>query len=669
MTSVHAISAAVFYVALLSGEALAQDAATTAQPAATQAQTSGGQKKITPDPAAGFELDAAPSADPLTPQEDKGPAPAAPRASGESESQGSPREAQVAAETQDPLTLAVRDRAKKFNPSRGDNKADADAITAYFADETNMPLWVGKNGFNPAAKEAVTEIRKANEWGLDASAFELPTLAPSETNADDLANAEIKLSLAALKYARHARGGRIDPVSLSPMMDRKPVIYDPKTVLQGLASTSAPGSYLQGLHPKHPQFQRLRRALLSATPSEAVGLVKIPSGPDLRPGDRHPQVALLRERLKIRADRADDDVYDEQLSDAVRRQQQERGFHPTGIFDKKVRTALNEASSQTPDERRQRILVNMERWRWMPENLGPFYVWDSIPEQLARVFDGGKQVLLERIVVGRPSTPTPQFSANMQFVIFHPEWGVPDGIKTNELAPRLRRYSGNDGGFLFFGGGDGGASRVLRSQGLRVSLNGREVDPDTVNWSSVDVKRYQFIQPSGGRNVLGIVKFRFPNKHDVYMHDTPDKGLFGERVRAYSHGCMRTQNPLHLAEVILAYDKGWSPNQVKDAIARGQTAEVKLTKQVPVHVTYFTAEADEDGKLRTFGDIYGIDGRVASALAGRTITLSGPQPVASATEDSPRPQQKPRARVSERSQDRERERDRSFRPFGDLFSN
>src|SRR5208337_5326952 len=152
---------------------------------------------------------------------------------------------------------------------------------------------------------------------------------------------------------------------------------------------------------------------------------------------------------------------------------------------------LNDTGGGSPDDKKLRILVNMERWRWMPEYLGEFYVWDSITEQFTRVYDHGKMVLQEKIVVGKPTTPTPTFSASMRFVIFNPEWGVPDGIKVNEIGPRLRQ-SGGGGGFLFFGGG--GSSEILqRLGGLRVSINGHPVNPDTVDWSSVDIRRYQFV--------------------------------------------------------------------------------------------------------------------------------------------------------------------------------
>jgi murein L,D-transpeptidase YcbB/YkuD len=598
-----------------------------------------------------LDMDAMPSeGDPLAPKEGPMVAPSAPAVE---KAQAEPAQGDKAPGAQE-LVAALKERIGKFPFSKRDHKDDVATVTAYYTQDAT-PIWFGVNGVNAKGRETSEEIARAYSWGLDASQFDLPKLEASGTEA--LADAEIKLSLAALEYARHARGGRLDPPSLSPMMDRRPVVFEPKSVLQALAATGSPAKYLTGLHPQHPQFLKLKAALATITEADPADMIRIPAGPDLKVGDRHAQVALVRQRLKVKAGPDGAEAYDEVLADAVRRHQETKGAKATGVIDKKFRAILNETAAAPAEEKRQRIVVNMERWRWMPDDLGSMYLMNNIPEQITRVYSKGREVLSERIVVGRPSTPTPQFSANMQFVIFHPEWGVPDGIKTNEIAPRLKRYAG-DGGFLFFGG-NGGASRFLKGQGLRVVYNGREVDPDSVDWSRVDVKRYSFIQPSGGRNVLGLVKFRFPNKHDVYMHDTPDKGLFNERVRAYSHGCMRTQNPLQLAEVLLAHDKGWSADRIKQIVARGALEDVKLTTPVPVHVVYFTAEVDDAGKLKTFGDIYGMDSRVASALAGRPVAMAAPA-VASAEE--PR---ESRSRVSVR--ERQPRPERRFNAFEGLL--
>ena len=283
-----------------------------------------------------------------------------------------------------------------------------------------------------------------------------------------------------------------------------------------------------------------------------------------------------------------------------------------------TRTALNGAAKPvTAADQTQRILVNMERWRWLPEDLGAFHVWDNVPEYRMRVMKDSQVIHAESIIVGKPSTPTPIFSADMKFVIFHPNWGVPDGIKMNELAPSLRASSNNS----FFNWGGSEAPAVLRRHNLKVSYNGRPVDASKVDWSTADIRQYQFIQPPSASNVLGVVKFRFPNKHDVYMHDTPERSLFSRADKAFSHGCMRVHNPQKLAEVLLAEDQNWTPAQVRSAIAGSATQDVTLAKRIPVHVTYFTAIVEDDGKLRTFGDIYGHDSHIASALEGKSVKL------------------------------------------------
>jgi murein L,D-transpeptidase YcbB/YkuD len=231
-----------------------------------------------------------------------------------------------------------------------------------------------------------------------------------------------------------------------------------------------------------------------------------------------------------------------------------------------------------------------------------------------------------KIIVGKPETQTAVFSASMRYVIFGPEWGVPDSIKMKEILPYLRP-SFETGGFFGFGGFGATDTRILEKHNLRVTLNGRPVDASQIDWSTVDIRKFSFIQPAGPGNVLGAVKFRFPNKHDIYMHDTPQRELFEKTVRTYSHGCIRVHNPGRLAEVLLEEDKGWSAARVRELMARGaegSSHEVTLGKQIPVHITYFTMVAGEDGEIRSFADIYGHDKRFAAAFAGRPLPLEPP---------------------------------------------
>jgi murein L,D-transpeptidase YcbB/YkuD len=442
-----------------------------------------------------------------------------------------------------------------------------------------------------------------------------------------LAAAEIKLGLAVLKYARFARGGRVDPAHISPNFDERPPLRDAKVVLEALAASANPGAYLRGLNPQHPQFERLRQALLRARTGHAAPAaqakpsadVKLSDGPLLKLGMQHPDVVQLRRRLELPLPPGAESIYDVQVRDAVREFQKEAGIEASGNLTSRTRSALNggRPRSVAAGGEVERLLVNMERWRWMPEELGDFYVWDNVPEFTTRVVKAGEVIHFAKIVVGKVDNQTPLFSANMRYVVFHPEWGVPDSIKLKEIAPYLRPATFGGDFFSFFGGGTD--TRVLERHNLKVSYNGRPVDASQVNWSAVDIRRFTFIQPAGPTNVLGAVKFRFPNKHDVYMHDTPQRDLFRYPTRTFSHGCMRVENPGRLAEILLAQDKGWSAEKVRGLLATGYNNEVELTTQIPVHVTYFTAVVGDDGRVEYFGDVYGHDARTAAALAGKPL--------------------------------------------------
>ena len=517
----------------------------------------------------------------------------------------------------DPILLAVRQRLQSV---RGrDNAADAAdraALVGFYEADTARIIWTTPNGFTPRAEAAIAEIRKADDWGLKASAFDLPTVPAGEASAEARADAEVKLSFAALKYARHARGGRLDPSSLSKLFDRKAQIYEPRSLIRSITTSSAPDQYLRGLHPKHAGFRNLQKALVAV---RSGGAATVPE----------PQAADEEGRGKGKA----------------------------------VRKTAPATSSETI----QRIVANMERWRWLPDDLGAFHVWNNIPEQITTVYSSGKVVFTERIVVGKPDTATPNFSADMQFVIFQPEWGVPGGIKNNELGPLLRRASAESGGW--FGDSNRTPASVLARHGLRVSLGNQVINPDSVNWSAVDINKFNFVQPGGGKNVLGVVKFRFPNKHDVYMHDTPERHLFSSGVRAFSHGCMRVQNPVRFAEVLLEHDKGWSAEKVRSLVPHAN--EVKLTKQVPVHNVYFTAVADENGKLRTLGDLYGTDSRIVSALEGRSVAVAsrGEAPSSEPAGPSEAGSRAKGERTAKKQRGQSTASNQGFNPFAGLFGN
>jgi len=489
------------------------------------------------------------------------------------------------------------------------------------------PLWTKDGAYTDKAKAVIAELKKADDWGLESSDFKVPDLA-SGAPPDAQAAAEVQLALAALKYARYARGGRLNPVALSNILDMKPPVKDPKVVLSELADASEPDAYLRGLNPKHAGFEKLRQALLKARgpkPEEEkvdpALMVKLPDGKQLKPGAQDDQIALLRQRLKMPAEKPEDDHrYDDKLVAAVKAVQDANGIRSSGILNNRTRQALNKEGQPKafdPKLNVDRLLANMERWRWLPVDLGNFYVMNNIPEFQSEIWKGDELKLRQKMIVGQPSWPTPVLAASMQFVIFHPAWGMPDGIKMKELLPRLKNASnGFDLFAQLFGGGSSGA-QVLEDYKLQATLNGHPVDPNSVDWNNVDIRQFGFTQPPGATNPLGLVKFRFPNSHDVYMHDTPERNLFGQTVRDLSHGCMRIEEPRKTAEVILAEDKGWSSEKVGELYQGGNS--ITLDKPVPVYLVYFTARVEDDGHLATFADIYGNDSRVMSALRGHVV--------------------------------------------------
>jgi L,D-transpeptidase YcbB len=525
----------------------------------------------------------------------------------------------------------LQDRAFAGNFS----KDDVAAAVAFYSARKDA-LWTTSAGPTDAAKALVAEIGKAEQWGLDPKAFFLPDLTVPLAAPDLQGSAEAQITLAALTYARYAKGGRVRPLSISQLLDLTPPVRDPNAVLKDLEGQADPGAYLVGLHPKHEQFQRLRAELVKrlgpVTPPAPVDealMVKLPAdGATIKPGSLHPDIALLRKRLKQPAPFAGQEtLYDEKLAAAVTAFQTQKGLKANGQINGRTRTALNrEGERDDPQDNSrdtQRIVINMERWRWMPEHLGTSHVINNVPEYITRTFRDGKVIFKEKIVVGLPDWPTPSFSAEMKTIVFNPSWGVPDGIKAKELKPRLQRAGG--GGFFdqLFGGGGGGA--VIRAYGFTAYRDGRPVDPDSIDWSSADLRQYSFIQPPGGENPLGFVKFMFPNSHDVYMHDTTQRSLFAQSRRPFSHGCIRVNDPMRFAEVLMEQDKGWSRERV--AAARRSSETITLDNHIWVHNVYLTTWIDDDGKVLNFGDVYGLDNRVSQALGGRAIrSIESPAP-------------------------------------------
>ena len=536
----------------------------------------------------------------------------------------------------DAIRIAVQNQlSAKFTTASDTRKAEQGALVEYYSGPEAKLLWVDENGLTERGKAITEEIAKADDYGLRSADYALPKLdgfnASAEQAVTQLADAEIKINYAVLDYAHDARGGRIDPQHLTENLDPSLALPDPAEVIGSIAIRSEPASYLRSFQPDQPQFEALRQKLieLRGGSTTAEDIVKIPDGPVLKKGVENEQVALLRKRLDVASNAADgaqvnENLFDDSVDQAVKQFQGAHGAAPDGLVGAGTRRMLNQQHHEAANPAKARtILVNMERWRWLPHDLGPFYVNVNVPEFMLRVSKDGKVIHTARVVVGKPEKQTPIFSQDMQEIVFNPYWNVPNSIKTEEIRPFVTEGGG------WFGGG-GWNTAVLERHNLKVNYGGKEVDPSTLDWNRVDIRSLNIYQPPGPDNVLGVVKFVFPNKHDVYMHDTPQRFLFAKPVRAESHGCMRVQNPDQLAEVLLKQDQGWSVGRVEAAIQNGYDQHIALLQKIPVYVTYFTNWVNEDGSISSFNDIYGHDARMAAALK-----LGGPPPPVFASEPEP----------------------------------
>ncbi len=334
---------------------------------------------------------------------------------------------------------------------------------------------------------------------------------------------------------------------------------------------------LASFAPQYPGYAALKAKLAEMRPEQsAVAPPQVPQGKVLRPNMSDPRVPILRARLGLPGE-ADNLVYDHDLVEAVKAFQAKTGQPPSGIIGKGTISAMNDTGERRVGD----IIANMERWRWLPHEMAQTYVMVNIPEFMVRIVKDGKLFHETKVVVGKPENQTPLLTHDMEYIVFNPSWNVPPGIARKEMLPRLAADP-----------------YYLARQGIDVVRNGRVVDPGMVDWSR-GTQGYAFRQPPGERNALGRIKFMFPNKHSVYLHDTPSRSLFANDRRAYSHGCVRVFEPLKFGEAIFALgmpQDPWSQGRISKQLG-GSEKYVNLKQRFPVHLVYFTTFVNEAGAL------------------------------------------------------------------------
>ncbi|HEX8664135.1 MAG TPA: L,D-transpeptidase family protein [Beijerinckiaceae bacterium] len=412
-------------------------------------------------------------------------------------------------------TLAVRLADPKVQLAPKLSKKDREAIAAFYALGDFKPLFVKEGGFTPAGEAVVARLKTAAEDGLDPADYPVPAL-PQDAKAADLADAELKLSAAAVLYARDARGARVEPARLSRLITPKLELPAGDAVLTRLAAAKDAGDALASYNPPHAGYRALKAKLAAVRgqPSQA----------------------------RLEGD----------------------------------------------------LLANMERWRWLPPDMGRRHVWVNVPEFKLRLVSDGRAIHEARVIVGKPETPTPLFSDTMEHAIVNPSWYVPPSIFKNEFYSDPA-YAASRG------------YQVVRTRDGGISVR----------------------QPPGERNALGFVKFMFPNQHAVYLHDTPNRNLFSAQKRAFSHGCVRLDQPFRFGEFVLGSE--WTEARLRSLIGKGER-RINLPQKIPVHLTYFTLMADEKGEIHPIADLYAVNNKVRVALGlpsdgTRAVAEAKPKPV------------------------------------------
>jgi L,D-transpeptidase YcbB len=489
----------------------------------------------------------------------------------------------------DPADRVVAERlrdllAMKPNHIFTDEKVQA-AVEAFYQKRNLAPLWLDKGVENARSKAVIARLKNADADGLDHTDYKAPSfvgLAP-----DALAEAELSLTQTMLTYARHLQSGRMpshlvreDNIALP---QRAP---DPAVVLAAVSEANDAGQALDQFSPPYENYQKLKVALAQLRGKGAGGASDaIAAGRVLTLNLKRPmedaRIPQLRERLGVSGE-ATDLRYDEKLAAAVKEYQKSNGLPPTGNLDALTVKKLN----PTNDSRIDTIIANMERWRWYHRDVRKSRVEVNEPDFTLKVIQDGRQIWTSRIVIGKPSMPSPLLAQQMDSITINPTWKVPASIVRNEYLPAEAREPG-----------------ILERMGFRI----KRVNGET-----------EIVMPAGGQNPLGHIRFNFFNRLTVFQHDTPDQYLFAHVVRAESHGCMRVQDAPKYVEVLAGIvhpELGWTAEKVRSLYADGVEQEISLDSgPIWIYLTYQTAFVDDAGKLQIRRDLYNLDSRVLAAI-------------------------------------------------------
>ena len=495
-----------------------------------------------------------------------------------------------------------------FRQAVAETAASEDALAQFYAARDYAPIWTGAG--DTARRAAFFDaLDRAGHHGLPVARYDASALRARFNDLRterDRGQLEVAMSEAFLAYARDISTGALEPARIDPGIVREIPRRAPLDLINGFVAAD-PVAFLRALPPAAPQYAQLMKAKLTLESTIASGGwgAPVPSAA-LRPGDTGPAVVALRDRLQAMGylGRSATASFDADIQKAVQQFQLEHGLTPDGVAGDGTVAEINRA----PEDRLRSVIVAMERLRWMNDvDLGQRHIWVNITDFSVRVIDHGKVTFESVTVVGQNTSDrrTPEFSDQMELMVINPTWNVPRSITVKEYLPMMQRNP-NAAGHI----------KIIDSRG-------RVVPRSAINFASYSSRSFPFAmkQPPSNGNALGLVKFLFPNKYNIYLHDTPSKSLFAKEVRAFSHGCVRVQRPFELAYVLLGAQTDDPVGTFQRHLDTGRETPVQLEQPFPVHLVYFTAWPTAKGRMDYRRDIYGRDAALFGALEKAGVEL------------------------------------------------